>query len=184
VEAPSLNRRLAVTGTLVVGSFLAGCAVVPPSGPSVMVLPGSTKSFELFKADDIDCRRYAASQAGVSAEKASSDSGMKSAAVGTAVGAIAGAMIGGSDGAAVGAGTGLIVGASAGAGAADQSARSLQQRYDVGYRQCMYAKGHRVPVSGRFEQSTRSEFHAVLPPPPGLLPPLPSVPPLPPLPPR
>lgn len=157
----------------VAAGLLAGCAVVPPSGPSVMVLPGTTKTFDQFRVDDVDCRQYAANQAGLSAQQASSDSGMKSAAVGTAVGAVAGAMIGGRDGAAVGAGTGLIVGSTSGAGAAGQSARSLQQRYDIGYQQCMYAKGHRVPVAGRFEEPSRAQHYAVPPPPPGTPPPPP-----------
>jgi len=138
-----------------------------------MVLPGSAKSFDQFKIDDIDCRQYASNQAGLSAEQASNESGAKSAAVGTVVGAVAGAMIGGRDGAAVGAGTGLILGSTSGAGAAGQSARSLQQRYDVGYQQCMYAKGHRVPVAGRFEESGRARHYAVPPPPQGTPPPPP-----------
>jgi hypothetical protein len=141
----------------------AGCATVPPSGPSVMVLPGGGKSFEQFRADDSECRHYAATQAGISAEQASADSGMKSAAVGTAVGAVAGGLIGGRDGAAVGAGTGLIVGSAAGAGAASASAHTMQRRYDVGYQQCMYAKGHKVPVAARYETARRG---APYPPPP------------------
>lgn len=51
--------------------------------------------------------------------------------------------------------TGLIVGAAGGAGAAQGSAAMLQQRYDVSYVQCMYAKGHQVPASGRYEGSRR-----------------------------
>jgi hypothetical protein len=30
----------------------------------------------------------------------------------------------------------------------DQSSFALQRRYDEGYTQCMYARGHRVPVPG------------------------------------
>jgi hypothetical protein len=150
---------------LFAAAVLAGCATVPPSGPSVLVLPGGSKSFEQFRADEADCRHYAGGQAGMSAEQASADSAVKSAAVGTAVGAAAGALIGGRDGAAVGAGTGLIVGSAAGAGAAGASARTLQQRYDIAYQQCMYAKGHRVPVAGRFESPRRSARTAPPPPP-------------------
>ena len=153
--------------------LLGACATVPPSGPSVTVLPGSGKSFDQFRADDYECRQFASSQVGGStAEQAQVDSGVKSAVVGTAVGAAAGAIIGGHRGAAVGAGTGLIVGSAAGAGAADGSARTMQQRYDMGYQQCMYAKGHKVPVAGRFERERRSSGYPP-PPPPGSPPPPP-----------
>jgi hypothetical protein len=46
-----------------------------------------------------------------------------------------------------------LFGSAAGAGAADTSGRSLQHRYDTGYIQCMYAKGHKVPVAGRFSSA-------------------------------
>jgi hypothetical protein len=43
---------------VLIGALLlpAGCATVP-TGPSVMVLPGSGKNFEQFQADDGVCRR-------------------------------------------------------------------------------------------------------------------------------
>ncbi len=138
------------------------------------VLPGTGKSFDQFRADDYECRQFASSQiGGGTAEQASADSGVKSAAVGTAVGAIAGGLIGGRQGAAVGAGTGLIVGSSAGAGAAGASARTMQQRYDIGYQQCMYAKGHQVPVAGRFQNPRPSASYSTPPPPPPGTPPPP-----------
>jgi hypothetical protein len=147
---------------------LAGCVSVP-SGPSRMSLPGTGKSFDQFRADDHDCRQYASLQSGgTTPDQAASDSGVKSAAVGTVVGAAAGAAIGGSSSAAgVGAGIGLLGGALAGSGAAHASSYSLQQRYDIGYTQCMYAKGHKVPVSGRFASaSDRTERRYSTPPPP------------------
>ena len=148
-------RRTATAAglTLAAALLLAACASVP-DGPSVLVLPGSGKSFEQFRADDQDCRQYARLQAGGATPKqAAIDSGVKSAVVGTAVGAVAGGIIDGRSGAAVGAGTGLLFGSMAGAGAAQGSARSAQWRYDVGFQQCMYAKGHKVPVAA-------SRFHA------------------------
>ena len=39
-------------------ALLSGCATVP-QGPSVMVLPGSSKSFEQFQVDDAACRQWA-----------------------------------------------------------------------------------------------------------------------------
>jgi hypothetical protein len=137
-------------------ALLAGCASVP-SGPGVLVLPGTGKSFDLFRADDTECRSYAHSQVGgKTADQASADSGVKSAAIGTAVGAVAGAALGGHSGAATGAGVGLAAGALAGTGAAQSSSMSLQQRYDFGYQQCMYAKGHKIPMSVREAQARRS----------------------------
>jgi len=132
---------------------LAACVSLPPSGPSMLVLPGTGKTFDQFRFDDGECRQYASGQTGASPSQAAEDSGVRSAALGTAVGAVAGAAIGGQQGAAVGAGTGLIVGSASGAAAGSESAYTLQQRYDFAYEQCMYAKGHRVPVRGRFAQS-------------------------------
>ena len=87
---------------------------------------------------------------GMSADQAAIDSGLRSAAVGTVLGAVAGAAINGGRGAGVGAGVGAAMGGLSGVGAANTSAYGTQQRYDFSYTQCMYAQGHRVPVSGRF----------------------------------
>lgn len=158
--------------TLAFACLLLGACATAPTGPSVMVLPGSGKTFDQFRLDESDCRQYASTQAGGTAEQASVDSGMRSAAIGTAVGAVAGAAIGGSRGAGVGAGTGLILGSAAGAGTAQGSVHTAQQRYDIGYQQCMYAKGHQVPISGRFETQRQTETRPP-PPPPGSPPPPP-----------
>jgi outer membrane lipoprotein SlyB len=132
---------------------LAGCAVAPPTGPDVMVLPGKDKSFEAFQADDAACRQYASAQIGyASPAEAATESGVGSAALGTVLGGAAGAAIGAAAGnpaagAAIGAGTGLVTGGAAGIGAAQASGMSLQQRYDMGYVQCMSAKGENVPAA-------------------------------------
>jgi hypothetical protein len=51
------------------------------------------------------------------------------------------------------------------------SAGRLQQRYDHAFLQCMYAMGHKIPVSSRYSDSTRSApssgVTAPPPPPPG-----------------
>lgn len=152
-------------------AMLGGCATVP-TGPSVMVLPGTAKSFEQFRGDDAECRYYALESAGgTTANQAATDSAVRSAAVGTAVGAAAGAVIGGRGGAGVGAGAGLVVGSAAGADAARHSAYGSQRRYDNAYVQCMYAKGHRVPVHGRMMTQPRPGNPP--PPPPGAPPPPP-----------
>ena len=154
--------------------LVVGACTTVPSGPGVLVLPGTGKSFEQFHADDYECRQFASAQVGgTTSNQAASDSAVKSAAVGTLIGAAAGAAINGGRGAAVGAGGGLAVGALAGTGAAEDSAYSLQRRYDYSYMQCMYAKGHKVPVSGRFASSNPNPPAAYAPPPsPSALPPL------------
>ena len=140
MKTPSIS--LAAASAL----LLAACVSVP-TGPSLMALPGTGKSFEQFRSDDVQCRQYAQGlMGGASAEQAAIDAGLRSAAVGTVVGAIAGAAIGGHDSAGVGAGTGLLVGSMAGASAAQHSAYATPRNYDNAYIQCMYAKGQRVPV--------------------------------------
>jgi uncharacterized protein YcfJ len=159
-------RRTATAG-LAAGALvlLAACATAP-TGPSVMVLPGSTKTFEQFRTDDAECRQYASFQVnGTTPDQAGADAGVKSAAIGTAVGAAAGGLIGGRGGAASGAGAGLVVGALAGTGAARHSQTSAQRRYDFAFQQCMYAKGHKVPVEG-YALPSRAARAAVPPPPP------------------
>lgn len=160
--------------------LVAGCVTIP-DGPSVMALPGSTKTFDQFRADEADCRGYATAQiGGKSAQQAANQSAATTAAVGTAIGAGAGALIGGSQGAAVGAGVGLLGGSAIGADTAYTSGRSSQQRYDHAYLQCMYAKGHQIPVArGSLQQrQVRSAPPASAstppPPPPGSPPPPPS----------
>lgn len=156
--------------------LLSACASMPP-GPSVLVLPGSTKSFETFRADDYACQQYALVQiGGVTPNQAANSSGVASAAIGTALGAAAGAAFGGGQGAAVGAGTGLIAGSLVGTGEAGSYGYETQNRYDVAYIQCMYAKGHRVPVSGQFSNeviNTPTNLPSNIPPPPPGLPPPP-----------
>lgn len=153
--------------------LLGACASVP-SGPTLMALPGSGKSFEQFRSDDYMCRDYADRRVNSRHDR---DKGLASAAVGTALGAVAGAAIGGEHGAAVGAGTGLLVGGAVGAGQADDASYSMQRRYDNAYVQCMYAQGHKVPVSGRMESSLRRSYNEppvsshYIPPPPDAPPP-------------
>lgn len=148
------------------GLVLGACATLP-AGPSVMALPGSGRSFDQFRLEDADCRSFAYQQVGgVSAEQAQVESGVRSAAVGTVIGAAAGAAIGGSEGAAIGAGTGLLFGSVAGSQAAWGSAWGIQSRYDNAYIQCMYAKGHRVPVSGRYTADPPRQRYYPPPPPP------------------
>ncbi len=151
--------------------LLLGACATAPSGPSVFALPGTGKSFDQFRADDAMCRQYAADQLdGKTPGQAAGESVARSAAVGTAIGAVVGGALDGHRGAAGGAGTGLLIGSLAGAGAADAAVYNAQRRYDASYEQCMYAKGHRIPVSGRFTANPRTSSP---PPPPSGTPPPP-----------
>ncbi len=146
--------------------LLGGCAAMP-TGPSVMVYPGTGKSFDQFRYDDLTCRQYALQYAGgTSPSQNAAQSGIASALAGTAVGAAAGALIGGNEGAAVGAGTGLLVGAMAGSETAQTSAYYTQQPYDNAYIQCMYASGHLVPLSGQLNANACRSSRATQPMPP------------------
>lgn len=143
-----------VTSILAVSVLaLGGCAVAPPTGPSVAVMPGKDKNFDAFKADDATCRQFASQQiGGASPAQAANDSVAGSAVVGTVLGAAAGAAIGAATGnpaagAAIGAGSGAVLGTATGLSAAQDSSYSLQYRYDLGYMQCMSAKGNSVPES-------------------------------------
>ncbi len=160
---------------LPIALILSACVSVP-SGPSVMTLPGSGKSFEQFRSDDYQCRQFAYEQlGGVTPRQATLTSGAKSAAVGTGLGAAAGALMGGGEGAAIGAGAGLLMGGLIGSDTSRTSGYEGQRRYDISYIQCMYANGHRVPVSGKITDDPYNSRNnsRTLTPPPGFTPPPP-----------
>ncbi|HLX02714.1 MAG TPA: hypothetical protein VKS80_11445 [Trinickia sp.] len=148
-----------------------GACTVMPTGPTVMALPGTGKSFDQFKADDASCRNYAYSQVGgVTANQAATNAAVGSAVVGTALGAAAGAAFNGGQGAAVGAGVGLLAGSVVGAGNAQASGYGSQRRYDQAYTQCMYASGNKVPMYNRPVTSAPppgAYYYNYAPPPPG-----------------
>jgi len=159
---------------------LTGCAIAPV-GPAVMTLPGTGKSFDEFRADDAVCRQFANEQVnGLTPQQTATNTAIAGGAIGTAIGAAAGALIGGTAAAAgIGAGAGLLTGGLVGSGYAQQSGWDSQRRYDVGYMQCMYAKGNKIPVSARFASAPASapqQAHAFPPPPPPNAPPPPPPP--------
>jgi len=152
-------RRLLIFLLLAMAATLTACATMP-TGPSVMSLPGTGISFEQFRIDDAQCRQFAYEHVGgVTGQQAAQQSAVSSAVVGTVLGAAAGAAIGSVSGdmgagAAIGAGSGLLFGSAVGQGYASASYYENQRRYDNAYIQCMYAKGNRVPVYGRFTEPT------------------------------
>lgn len=163
---------------------LAACTTVPPAGPAVMVLPGTSSTFDQFRVDDGTCKRYALDSLGqTTAAQAAADSAVNSAVTGAAVGAAAGALIGAvsgdpAGGAALGAGTGLLVGSAGGVGAYHEAAYETQQRYDTAYIQCMYAQGHQVPVPANQQSAAAGQLSAApAPQPPGPVHALPPPPP-------
>ena len=141
--------RVALATALCSAALLSACVTVP-TGPSVMVLPGTNKSFDQFQADGYACSQYAQQMTG-NAGQAAADAATANAVAGTLIGAAAGAAIGSvtgraGPGAAIGAGTGLLYGSAAGSNAAGMSYYQVQRRWDQAYVQCMYAKGNQVPV--------------------------------------
>jgi hypothetical protein len=143
-------KTRAIAVCLAAGLLTGACASVP-TGPSVMVLPGTGKNFDQFQVDDAVCRQWAAQQTGTTTEQTATNTTVTGAAIGTVLGAAAGAAIGAAagspaTGAAAGAGIGLLGGTAVGAGNASTATGSVQRRYDASYMQCMYAKGNQIPV--------------------------------------
>src|SRR5688572_13056135 len=142
---------------LALGSLMiAGCAT-PPMGPTVRVMPGPYKPFEVFQRDNYECLGYAESQVAGGAE-AANNRALGAAVIGTGLGLALGAATGDGHNATAGAVAGGAVGATIGAGTSDQANYSIQRRYDIAYAQCMYSKGNQVPGFAR--------PRAVSPPPP------------------
>jgi hypothetical protein len=134
----------------VVATALTGCAVMPPTGPSVVALPPSGKPMAAFQQEDYACRDYAfRSDQSVTPADGAIPSEVGSSAIGTAGGAAAGALFGAAAGnagigAAIGAGAGLLLGSAVGANGAQASSAALQARYDAAYAQCMASKGNSI----------------------------------------
>ncbi|MFM0056255.1 glycine zipper family protein [Paraburkholderia phytofirmans] len=129
---------------------LTGCAVMQPTGPSVVALPPSGKPISVFQQEDYACRDYAFRSDNATAPAHSAiPEGVGSSAIGTVGGAAAGALLGAAAGdagigAAIGAGAGLLLGSAVGANGAAATSASLQARYNAAYAQCMASKGNNI----------------------------------------
>ena len=158
--------RWSALGAACIGVLaLTGCATLP-DGPTYAAMPGSRTTFDQFQVDDASCRQYSTQAiGGTTPTQNANNAAVGSAVVGTAIGAAIGAAIGGHEGAAVGAGMGLFTGAAAGSGNAQVAGYSSQQRYDNAYYQCMYSRGHKVPMPASAARSMR-QASAGYPPPP------------------
>ncbi len=141
------------SATLLALLLPAACAFAPPSGPSVLAVPGANKDLATFEQDEVTCRNYAQSRIGAqSPGGVAGQSTVNGAVAGTLLGAAAGAAIGAATGnvgagAAIGGGSGLLLGSSIGATNGDYAGYDLQRQYDYGYIQCMTAKGDKVQVA-------------------------------------
>lgn len=147
--------------------LMLGACTTLPTAPSVMALPGAGKTLTQFRADDYECRQFASVEAGGRTSNQVSNSGTDRAAIATPAGAEAGAATNGRKGPALSAGTGLVAGAAAGTSAAADSTYDAQRSYDGAYMQCMYAKGHKVPVGGALPSvNPPADYTPLYPPPP------------------
>ena len=172
-----MTKRSAGFLLVAVVPLLGACATVP-AGPSVMVLPGSGKPFEVFQADDDSCRQWAFNQSGAGPNDPVASSAVGGAAIGTLLGGALGAAIGAAAGnpgvgAAIGAGGGLLGGTAVGANAGAYSAATVQRHYDAAYQQCMYSKGNQIPGYRTTAYPARSVPPPAPPPPPPAPPPPP-----------
>jgi len=127
----------------------AGCATVP-AGPSVMVMPGPGKPFDVFQQEDMGCRQYARMQIGASPQDTINKSTAAGAVIGGAAGAALGSLTHSGQGTAFGAISGALIGASEGSGQGRYYGYEAQRRYDIAYQQCMYANGNMVPSVRRY----------------------------------
>lgn len=128
---------------------LAGCVSVP-QGPTVAVMPGTSKSLDQFQVDNSNCQQYAQSAIAGPTQAAYNQAGANvvgSAAFGAVLGALFGSVTGDAGyGAAWGASTGALFGSAGASNSGAVSSYTLQQQYNAAYMQCMYTQGNQVPA--------------------------------------
>jgi hypothetical protein len=122
--------------------MLAGCAMTP-LGPTVRVMPGPYKPFEVFQRDQYECTQYADGQVAGQADAANGRA-VGATIIGAGLGLALGAATGDGNAATAGAVAGGAVGATVGAAGSDEANYPIQRRYDIAYAQCMYSKGNQV----------------------------------------
>jgi hypothetical protein len=122
----------------VTGAFLAvACAALPGgNAPTVEVLPGGGKDMVAFNADDIACRSTARTRANENTPLPTAMGLGKSEVVASSRGRLT--LRDNADST-----TGSVYG---GALAPDAVAPTAQQRFDTAYLQCMFSKGHKIPM--------------------------------------
>ncbi len=98
------------------GLLVAGCAVRPPTGPTVLAVPPEGKALSQFQQEEANCRNHAFNQIGVTPTQAGNQSLAGSAVAGSAIRA----------------------------SNAQTSSYDLQARYDLAYTQCLASTGNKV----------------------------------------
>ena len=120
-------REVKHAASILAIALASACAspVPLPTGPSILVLPGTGKSFDEFRADDNECRGFALSEVQKSGPQTSDEPYF--------------------------------------------AATRVQRQYDHAFTQCMFARGHKVPVSGAYSDPSQPGKSAAStpPPPPG-----------------
>lgn len=145
--------------------LMFGACTTLPTAPSVMALPGAGKTLAEFRADDFACRQFASVEAGGGTSSQAGNTG--SAAIAAPSGTEAGAATNRDQGPAGSAGAGLAAGAAAGTSVSPDATHDVQRSYDGAYMQCMYSKGHRVPVGGALPTvNPPADYVPLYPPPP------------------
>lgn len=143
-EAKSARSRI-TKGYLALACLSLALTSCTEIGPTVQVLPGLNKPFEVFQADQKTCMAYTDAQVQPYANRAS-EAQLGTLAVGTVLGAGLGAAIGGGRGAGIGAAAGAIGGTAVGAGQASNSVERIQIMYNNAYAACMVAHGNALPA--------------------------------------
>ncbi len=127
--------------------LLSGCAT-PPIGPTARVMPAPGKPFQVFAADQSQCKQYADGEVSGAATIANLKE-FGTVAVSTALGAGLGASLRGGRGAGIGGALGSMAGAMAGGRGSASDQHGLQGRYDLAYTQCMYSHGNQIAGAAR-----------------------------------
>ncbi|HXE49253.1 MAG TPA: glycine zipper family protein [Ramlibacter sp.] len=141
------KRARPLAGAIALASLvLAACAPMPVA-PTVTVMPGANKPFEVFMQDDQLCRGWAAHSVGQPGNDAAAQQLVGSTVAGAVIGGLIGAAVGDHRSAGAGAAVGTLVGATAGANQSAAVGWNAQRSYDIAYQQCMYSKGNLLPQS-------------------------------------
>lgn len=133
-----VGRALPVIASAIAATLIASaCGTIPANGgPTVAVLPGGGKSMPEFNTDDIACR--------VTAKAKANDSSPLPVAMGLGkpeiVATVRGRLSLRENAEST---TGSVFG---NAPAASAGVVTPQVRYDTAYVQCMYSKGHKIPI--------------------------------------
>lgn len=156
-----MRIRMAAIAAVSTVALLAGCAT-QPMGPMVAAMPGQGKSMDAFQQDENYCEQYASDRAQGRVQQAD-DKELRNGVVGAALGAGIGALAGNTKGAIAG---GIIGGVLGGASGSGWDQAHVQRVYDIGYAQCMKARGNDVGMGRDHPRRWRRDYAPPPPPPP------------------